>query len=226
MGVYHFCYDLYFFGYLDTAFGKGYWIPFRYVIVVSFLSLVGVSLTLVHRNRIRWPNMFKRSGQLLLASLFVSISSYFVASNKLTVFGILHFILVASWFALPFLKRPLLALIIGITVFVIGHLVKVPWFEPVPLHWIGLVTEKRPALDYVPMFPWFGMVLIGVYLGHQIKPNSLISAVVSFDIKKSIDKTGLSNVLEWAGKHSLVIYLVHQPIMFGLLYVFNYLYKM
>lgn len=225
MVIYHFCYDLYFFGYLDTAFGKGYWVPFRYVIVVSFLSLVGVSLALVHKNGIRWANMLKRSGQLVLASIFVSVSSYFVASDKVTVFGILHFILVASWFALPFLKRPLFALMMGAAVFTIGHAVQVTWFEPVPLHWIGLVTEKRPALDYVPMFPWFGMVLIGVYLGHLIKPNSLMTKIASFDVKKSIDKSVVSKILEWAGKHSLVIYLVHQPIMFGFLYVFNFLYS-
>ena len=220
MVIYHFCYDLYFFKFWDIAFGKGLWIPFRYVIVVSFLALVGVSLVLVHSKGMRWNNMLKRSGQLALASAFVTASSYFVAPEKLTIFGILHFILVASWMAIPFLSRPLLALVAGILVFIVGHTVKGDVFSSIWLHWLGMMPEYRPALDYVPVFPWFGMVLIGVYLGHQIMERRFVNRISAVELTE-YDKTGLSSLLQWAGKHSLVIYLAHQPILFGGFYLFK-----
>ena len=220
MVLYHFCYDLYYFNLWDTAFGKGYWVPFRYVIVISFLSLVGISLALTHAQTIRWAGMKKRSIQLVVACLFVTASSYVIAPNKVTVFGILHFILLASWLALPLLKRPNLALIIGLAIFTVGHLVQVNWFESIWLHWLGLMAEKRPALDYVPIFPWFGMVLIGVFLGHLFLSSSKLNEIAARDLSSN-DKTRLSGLLQWAGKHSLVIYLVHQPILFAGFFVYN-----
>ena len=223
MVIYHFCYDLYFFNYWDTAFGKGLWIPFRYVIVISFLTLVGVSLALVHGDGVRWSSMKKRSGQLVLASGFVTASSYFVAPEKVTVFGILHFILVASWLALPFLTRPLLSLLLGVGIFSVGHSVTVDWFQPVWLHWLGLMAEKRPALDYVPIFPWLGMVLIGVFAGNVIKTNRAVRNITALDLANAVDRTGAAKLMQWAGKHSLVIYLVHQPILFAGFYAVNFL---
>ena len=219
MVIYHFCYDLDLFGYIDTAFGKGYWVPFRYVIVIGFLSLVGVSLVLVHSKNINWRSMQKRSLQLLLASLAVTASSYFVDPRQLTIFGILQFILVASWFALPFLRYYRLSFTLGIVVFALGHTFETASLNSLWLHWIGMVETERQALDYVPMFPWFGMVLIGITLGHWFFNTETGKTVASFEVGKVTGLKQISWLLEKSGQHSLVIYLVHQPIMFGALYL-------
>lgn len=217
MVIYHFCYDLDYFRYIDTAFGRGYWIPFRYVIVISFLLLVGVSLTFVHRNGIKWNSVYKRSGQLLLACIAVTASGYFIAPDKLTVFGILHFILVASWLALPLVYRPRAALLVGSAIFVIGHMVKSKMFEPTWIHWIGMVETKRPALDYVPLFPWLGVVFIGICFGHWLLASDQGQKLAKVDLSSSQPKLSyLHRGMETAGQHSLVIYLVHQPLMFAL----------
>ena len=218
MVIYHFCYDLDFFGYIDTAFGKNYWIPFRYVIVIGFLSLVGVSLVLVHGQGIRWKSMKKRTFQMALACIAVTGSSYFVDQNKLTVFGILQFILLASWLALPFLKYYRTAFVVGSLVFVLGHLVKTPSLDPIWFHWLGMVETKRPALDYVPLFPWFGIVLIGVTLGHWLINTEQGKKVALFEVGKIKGLGVVSKWMELSGQHSLIIYLVHQPLMFGIFY--------
>lgn len=223
MVIYHFCYDLDLFGYIDTAFGKNYWIPFRYVIVIGFLSLVGVSLVLVHRDHIRWRSMGKRSFQLLLASLAVSASSYFVDARQVTLFGILQLILVSSWLALPLLKFYRLSFIIGAIIFALGHWVKSPIFEPLWVHWVGMVETQRPALDYVPLFPWLGMVLMGITLGHWFFNTQIGSKVASLELGKINGLGKISWLLEKAGQHSLVIYLVHQPLMFGVFYLVHQL---
>ena len=219
MVIYHLCYDLDLFGYIDTAFGKNYWVPFRYVIVIGFLSLVGVSLVLVHGDKIRWRSMRKRSLQLLLAAIAVSVSSYVVDPRQVTLFGILQLILVASWLALPFIKYANLALLSGVVIFAFGHLVQTPALEPLWIHWIGMVEYKRPALDYVPVFPWLGVVLMGITLGHWFFSNSTGQKLASFQMSELPGLTLFSKGLEKAGQHSLIIYLVHQPMLFGMFYV-------
>jgi uncharacterized membrane protein len=64
--------------------------------------------------------------------------------------------------------------------------------------------------DFVPVFPWFGYVLAGLALGKTI------------DFRRFVrPKTGSmpERALIWAGRNSLGIYLVHQPILFGALSV-------
>jgi len=224
MVIYHFSYDLDLFGYIDTAFGKGLWIPFRYIIVIGFLTLVGVSLVIVHHEQINWKSVNKRSVQLLIAGLLVSASGYFVAAHKITVFGILQLILVSSLLVLPVIKKPVAALVLGICVFVIGHTYTSSVFNNVWLHWLGMAEIIRPALDYVPIFPWLGIVSIGVYVGHWFisdKGRKVGAFTLSQHSNLIIRKT--HQFIEIMGQHSLVIYLVHQPIMFGAFYALEQL---
>lgn len=212
MVIYHLCYDLDVFGYIDTQFGVGYWIPFRYLIVISFLLLVGISLQFVHANGINWLSIKRRTIQLLAAALAVSISSFIIASEKTTLFGILHLILFSSWLALLFINKPWASLAIGTIIFLAGHLItsttlEIPW-----LHWIGMVVSQRPALDYAPVFPWFGVVLWGCAIGYAIQySNKIKMCLLNIEVKNNVFNRGLN----WAGKHSLIIYLLHQPLLYG-----------
>lgn len=231
MVIYHFCYDLFYFDYIDTAFGKGYWIPFRYVIVILFLSLVGTSLVLSSGKKKLSRGFITRALKLLLACVFVTASSYFIAPNKITVFGILHFILFASFLGLFFVDRPKLSLLLGIVIFTVGHIYQHPIFNPTAFHWLGMVTEKRPALDYVPVFPWFGIVLLGITLGHWINHQprcreylSSLPGSKATNFETPLETAPVSSLSFWtkvnktialAGQHSLLIYLVHQPLMFA-----------
>jgi uncharacterized membrane protein len=227
MVIYHLCYDLDMFGYIDTRFGVGYWVPFRYVIVILFLGLVGVSLQIAHGTSIKWHSLKKRSMQLLVASTAVSASAYFIAAHKVTIFGILQLILVSSWLALPFLNRAKLTLVCGGIIFFVGHIWHHTLFDHIALHWIGLMENIRPALDYAPIFPWFGVVLMGISAGvllqkHQGVANAFAKPLIrktsgsAFVFLKRFD-----DALQYAGKHSLLIYLLHQPIMFGALMVIS-----
>lgn len=221
MVVYHFFYDLYYFDYIDTAFGRGAWVPFRYTIVILFLSLVGVGVVLSHYQGIRWQAVKKRSLQLLLASALVTLSSYFIAPHKLTVFGILHFIFVASLLALPLMKFSKYLFVPGLVIFLAGHLFKTSLTNDSWLHWIGLAERMRPALDYVPLFPWFGMVMMGMAVGYYLKAKPETVSLVG----NVTNKLPFTTFHGWIGKHSLVIYLVHQPLLFGAFYLFDSIIK-
>jgi uncharacterized membrane protein len=88
--------------------------------------------------------------------------------------------------------------------------VQLPLFDRPWLNWIGMMTHKPATEDYVPLFPWLGVVLIGVAIGSALPRMQRWLA--------SADRYA-PRWLAWLGRHSLVIYLVHQPLLVGALRV-------
>jgi uncharacterized membrane protein len=86
-----------------------------------------------------------------------------------------------------------------------------PIFDAPWLYWLGLNTTLPRTNDYVPFFPWFGIVLTGVGLGRLALGSPLWRT--RFEAPRAVKK------LQFAGRHSLVIYLVHQPLMIGMLWL-------
>lgn len=74
------------------------------------------------------------------------------------------------------------------------------------------MTHKPETEDYVPLLPWFGVVLLGIFAGQQLhRPR------VTRLLRMVNGAHGAIRALAWAGRNSLLIYLVHQPILMGLL---------
>ena len=77
------------------------------------------------------------------------------------------------------------------------------------------MTFKPVTEDYVPIFPWMGVFLMGMYLGtHFILSGALVQG----------DRLSDGKILAlpaWLGRHSLLIYMIHQPILLGLLWFFG-----
>lgn len=76
------------------------------------------------------------------------------------------------------------------------------------------MTFKPITEDYVPLFPWLGVALIGIFIGRQLKKLAWFIASANMQLN------GLCDVLAWMGKRSLLIYMIHQPILMGLLWLF------
>ena len=80
---------------------------------------------------------------------------------------------------------------------------------------IGFDIQNLPNMaDYMPLFPWLGVFLIGCVIGRLCykEKKTLIP-------KESRVMTAIARRVEFIGRHSLIIYLVHQPVIYGLLYV-------
>ena len=210
MVIFHFSYDLKYFGYVDWDVPNGTnWRPFRYVILTLFIFTVGVSLSLAHAAAIRWRAFSIRLAQLAAASLAITVMSLFMFPNGWIYFGILHFITFASLFGLLFIRVPLAALGLGALI-LIGY-----WVDVLSVRWpFDLFAHLLPDYteDYVSLFPWLGVALVGVGF-------SGILPISRFDLPENRLVTGLS----FLGRHGLVIYLVHQPLMFGGFFVIGYL---
>jgi uncharacterized membrane protein len=216
MILFHFCYDLSFYGFIQQDFIHDlFWRAFRWFIVWIFLLSVGISLVIVHGRGIRWPSMGRRLLLLGAASAGVSLVTWLLFPDSWVYFGILHFILIASLAALPFVGHARLSLIVGLGVLIGWSL---GWLTMEPLFTLASPLLGLPAFtrDLVPFFPWFGVVLLGVAFasagGHRAP------------LLVSVERSGrVTRTIAFMGRHALAIYLLHLPILFGLVLLLHLL---
>ncbi|ARQ00463.1 DUF1624 domain-containing protein [Pseudorhodoplanes sinuspersici] len=214
MVVYHSFFDLELFGLAYVAVSEHWgWIAFVRTIPASFLAVAGISLYLAHHNGMHWRNFWWRIGYLVAAAMLVTIISYFVDPDAIIWFGILHCIALSSVIGLAFLRAPLPVIILAAIVVLIGPLFATPLLNAPILLWLGLGTEAPPSNDYNPLFPWFGFMLIGIAVARILAPYATKAVWAHW---QPVDVAG--RVLALAGRHSLLIYLLHQPILMGVLF--------
>ena len=197
MIIFHLTFDLNFLRIIHIPFLNNiYWIGFGRFILILFLVCVGISLSIVHKENIRWNLFKKRIYKIGCWALIITIVTYKIAPKHFVFFGILHCIAVASLAGIFFVKRPRLSLLLCFVI-VIPDLIFHPTIIPVA-EWLGVIP-----MDYIPFYPWFGMVLLGIFLEsmgfHRIP----------------LRNTRLTRALGSMGQHSLKIYLIHRPILFG-----------
>lgn len=215
MFAYHFCFDLNYFGVLQQNFNYDpFWLTARSLILGSFVALVGVSLVLATTSGIKWRSYLIRLGWLAACATAVSIASYQLFPESWIYFGVLHFILVASVLGLAFIPLYWTNLALGAALIGIGVTVKSAVFDQPLVNWFGLMTHKPITEDYVPLLPWFGVVLTGMFVGRLVFGKQPWAGAVRWQTAGPIGR-----LLTWGGRHSLMLYMVHQPIFLGVLYL-------
>lgn len=211
MIVYHFCFDLNYHGWIHQDFNNTpFWLIARACIVSMFLLLVGISLVL-NAQRPDTSSFWRRQARLLAACAAVSLGSYAMFPDSFIFFGILHFILLASLLGRWCVRFYYANLLASSLVLLAGLTYSNPIFNTPSLQWVGLMTYKPYTEDYVPFFPWFGVVLAGIFLGKLIFTGQKTGWLVNY-------RPGAS-IMIMTGRHSLAIYLLHQPILLGILYL-------
>lgn len=203
MILYHLSFDLQLLGIVGWPVGGGmFWRGFAILIAGSFIALSGVSLQLAAVDGLNWGAFLKRLALLAGAAALVSLGSW-AAMPVPVLFGILHAIALFSLLVLPFLRAPTwavllaAALVLAAPASLTSEAFSHPWLYP-----LGLDPDPRPSFDYEPIFPWFAPMLLGVALA-RFAP-----------IPRRPEATDL---LARMGRNSLVIYLLHQPIIYGTL---------
>ena len=214
MIVYHAAFDLNWFHIISADFNHDrFWLSFRDLIVSSFLLLVGVSLVLASRAGISPKRFWNRIALVGACAILVTVGSYVTFPKTFITFGILHCIVVSSILGWPLVRFPRAALMVGVVVIVAGVAIGVPLFDLPLLNWVGLMTHKPPTEDYVPLLPWLGVVLVGISIGWWLLERRM------HDLRQ-ISRAS-PKWLTWLGRHSLLVYMIHQPIMMGLLRVLH-----
>jgi len=181
-----------------------FWFALPRFIVSVFLICVGIGLALVHKNGIRWEHVWKRFIKVGGCAVLITCITVVFFPKQYIFFGILHCIAVSSVLGLLFVKYPRASLV-GFFTIILSYASIKPSMEPL-LDWLGI----RP-LDSIPIYPWFRLVLLGIFL-----------EFIRFH-KIPVQQTRMVKCLEYLGRHSLIIYLIHQPVLFGMCYA---IYKM
>jgi uncharacterized membrane protein len=217
MIVFHALYDLNYFAGYPFAFYAGFWWVFARVTAGIFVFLAGISLTLSYsraKPKLSGSEMtrkYARRGLWIFGwgLLITALTWALLAENGAIWFGVLHLIGISIILARPLLRFRRLNLVLGIVFLCVGvylgtTLFGFPWLIPLGFKPAGFYT-----LDYLPIFPWFGIVLLGLFAGNTLYNKK-------FNEK---DPPKAAKPVCFLGRHSLFIYLLHQPILIGLLYL-------
>jgi uncharacterized membrane protein len=208
MIVFHATWTAAYFAYLppDTLDGPvGRWSA--RIITAVFLFVVGVSLVLAHEAGLDRRRFFRRILMLAGAAFLVSAATIHALPQTPIYFGVLHCIVVSSLLALPFLRlAPRWSLIGAVCVFLLMALRWVIDDAGQPFIWLGIGSAVPPMADYVPLVPWFGLVLLGLGAARIARLRDLLF----FGLPVA------ASPLRFVGRHALPIYLLHQPLLFGL----------
>jgi uncharacterized membrane protein len=219
MIFYHFVFDLAYFGVYGADMYRGPWQIFARSIGTTFIVVMGISLTLRHNRLTPEPGqgqLFRkylvRGTTLLGWGMIITIVTYFIVGHGFVVFGILHLLGLSTILAFPFLRSRWASLIGGLLVIGVGFYASQlvspdPW-----LIWLGVQEIGRFMVDWYPILPWFGFALVGVFLGFTLWPGGRRRFGLP-DLSQTAPVRGFT----FLGRHSLLIYLIHQPILFGIL---------
>jgi len=209
MVVYHFCFDLRYFGVARWDFEHDIrWLAARTLILSSFLLIAGISAALARRDPAadaRWPRHVAVIGG---AALLVTAASAMMFPRSFIWFGVLHAIALSLLLARPLIDRPRAAVAAGVIVIAAGVMLSSQHFDNRMLGWLGFMTGKPMTEDYVPLFPWSGVLFLGIAAGH---------ALVASNFAMLAPLARMPRALRFLGRHSLAVYLVHQPLLLGAL---------
>jgi uncharacterized membrane protein len=212
MVVYHFCYDLNHFGWIRAAMTRDAgWIAWRSAIVTQFLFLVGVSLSLRRATPGGTDAIFtRRWWQIAGCAALVSAGSALIFGPRWIWFGVLHFVVLAQVLVTPLRRRGWPNLLLGTGLLVLGSQLQLAAFAPNALSWIGFSPVKPLTEDFVPLMLWIGVVVIGLGAGNLWRDGTGAVAVGL----RTLDG-GPLRPLAAIGRWPLTIYMVHQPLLFG-----------
>lgn len=194
MLIFHFAYDLWLFGHIQTPMNIGFWYALPRLIVFIFLWCVGASLEITHAKEIKWPSFWKRWFKLMGIALIISGVTYFTFPRSWIYFGTIHCIATVSLLALPFFFYRWARIPVFFAILMGQYLLNYD------IVWMSRFIEHQ-SMDFIPAYPWFWVVLLGMMTGPwlltrwQPAPNP---------------------ILEFLGRHALKIYLVHQALFYAL----------
>ena len=215
MICFHCVWDLEFFGLLAPATTDLLvWRVFAASVAASFLFIAGVSLCLAHGHRIHWHPWARRLVILILAAIAITAITRVITPDEYIRFGILHMIAAASLLGLVVLRCP--AWLTGATaaaILVIDHQLPSDLLNPALWEWTGLGGGGRRASDFRPIVPWLAPALFGIATAQFCQRRNLLPRLATWRLESPA-----AQLLRDLGRHSLLVYLGHQPILFAVIW--------
>ncbi len=221
MTLYHFCFDLNLNSLIAQDFYRDpFWTWQRAAIVSVFLFTAGLSQAVAVHQGQTWPRFWKRWAQVASAAALVTAGSMVMFPNSFIYFGVLHGIavmlivvrLTAGWGGWLWLLGALaIAAKFAAPALIAAYPALAVLNQPGP-NILGFISRLPITEDYVPLLPWLGAMWWGMAAGRWAlahRPAWLGSA--------DAPPSGFKRCLVVLGRWSLSYYLLHQPVMLGLI---------
>lgn len=209
---YHLTWDMWAFGLTGAdLLGDPLWLSVRTAIVSAFLFIAGFCADIHPGRGLR--NILRRFGVLSCAAGAVSLGTWLAMPDQWVFFGILHHLALASLLTRAVRRAPAaIHFLGGVVVVVLGQTVTLSALDGPWLAWVGMATSPPNSLDHVPLFPWFGVVLIGLAAGRVVRAAPRAALLL---LTHPRSPNAPLRALAWAGRWSLAIYLLHQGPLYG-----------
>ena len=214
MAAFHFCYDLNYFRFIRQNFYTDpFWTVQRTCIVSLFLFCAGmgqaIALAQEQGGPQFSPRFWRRWAQVAGCAVLVTLGSMLMFTKTFISFGVLHCIalLLIVLRLTAGAGRALWPL--GLLAIALPFVVQHPWFDTRWTNWIGLVTRKPITEDYVPLFPWLGVAWWGLAAGQWVLVHR--RGWFTGPLPRAFAPLAV------LGRWSLSFYMLHQPVLIGLL---------
>ncbi len=219
MVIFHVVFDLWYFDIFPVSTSDGFWRYFGYATTSLFLLIVGVSFTIsyarVARSLSRWQICRKfifRGAGIFILGVLITLGTWLYLGDGYVVFGILQLIGISIILATLFYRFGTFNIVWGVffiaTGLILGGFAGPIWMLPLGIH-----PASFWSVDYTPLFPWFGPVLIGIGIGSYLYP----AGYRRFQLPARPGYGSLFLIIP--GTYSLFVYFVHQPVILLILSV-------
>ncbi len=198
---------------------QGWWRALQVATGSLFLLVAGISFTISDASAARrgyaWSTRFakhaRRGAQVIACGLAISLVTWIALDDRYVRFGILHAIGTSIVLA-PFVARlGLWNAPLGVAVIVAGVLLAGERSDIPGLLLLGIKPPDGAGVDYYPLLPWFGLFMLGIAAGTALYPKGRPGGWAT-RLRPTVPAW-----LTVPGRHSLVIYLVHQPVLIALI---------
>ena len=218
MTLFHFCFDLNQFGYIKQNFYVDpFWTGQRSLIVSLFLFCAGSGQAIAVQQGQSAQRFWKRWAQVAACALLVTAGSYLMYPKSFIYFGVLHGIaamlivvrFTSGWGRWLWLAGALAIAMKYIALYAHIHWAGMDFLNNLEFNWLGFISRNPITEDYVPLLPWLGVMWWGMAAGQWLlahRPQLMRTAIPT-----------AAAPLAWLGRWSLSWYMLHQPVMIGVL---------
>lgn len=195
------------------------------IVPTLFFILVGVSIAvsqkkmILEKSDVRNKKFFVRGMKIFNLGVLLTIFSLIFLPARPVIFGVLHCIGLSVVLSMFFLKYKIVNLLLGSLLVILGLFISgIPFSNPSIFHLVVGLHQSNVwmyTVDYFPLLPWFGVTLLGLGFGNILYDGNKRRF-------KFPDLSGYrpAKIFSWCGRHSLEIYLIHQPVIAGIMYIF------
>ncbi|MBI2579632.1 MAG: DUF1624 domain-containing protein [Candidatus Aenigmarchaeota archaeon] len=187
---------------------------FPRLIASSFILVAGVSLWLSWSRRPSCKRLAFRGAKIFGYGILVTAITWLFFPSYVILFGILHLIGLSIVLSMPFLKRINLVLPAIAVTLISGIYFGLQSFGFSGGFW--LFPQYFQTFDYFPLLPWFGVFLLGVFIGSNLYGEGKRK----YSIREAPPAAKSFMLL---GRRSLFIYLIHQPALLAVLYLSGFI---